>query len=121
MAGIRLTTVRIRNDAYVCSVAGELHAGSTETLGAELEAVRGLGGRHVILDLVDVTHLDVAALELLLAVATRLRPWGGTLVVVTDDPRKRRLFDVTGSATQFQVEPSLAGAVHDLTSGVSTS
>jgi anti-sigma B factor antagonist len=120
MAGIRVTTVRIRDDVYVCSVAGELHVGSTETLDSELETVKGLGGRHVILDLVDVTLLDVAGLELLLAVAEQLRPKGGTLVVVTDDPRKRRLFDVTGSAGQFRVEPSLAGAVGELTGGMST-
>ena len=112
--GLRVTTLRIAGGAFVCSVAGELDADSAETLREELTAVADQGGRHVIADLVDVTFLDSAGLELLLAAAERLRLGGGELVVVCDDPRTLRVFDVTGSGHQFRIERSLADAVDEL-------
>ena len=98
----------------MCSVAGELDADSAETLREELTAVADQGGRHVIADLVDVTFLDSAGLELLLAAAERLKLVGGELVVVCDDPRTLRVFEVTGSGHQFRIEHSLADAVDEL-------
>jgi anti-sigma B factor antagonist len=112
--GIRVTTLRIAGGAYVCSVAGELDADSSETLRKELMAVADLGGRHVVADLVDVTSLDSAGLELLLTTSDRLKLEGGELVVVCDDPRTLRVFDVTGSGHQFRIERSLADAVDEL-------
>jgi anti-sigma B factor antagonist len=98
----------------VCSAAGELDADSAEMLREELTAVAEQGGRHVIADLVDVTFLDSAGLELLLAAAERFRLGGGQLVVVCDDPRTLRVFDVTGSGHQFRIQRSLAAAVDEL-------
>ena len=114
MPGIRVTTLRIAGGAYVCSVAGELDADSAETLREELMAVADQGGRHVIADLVDVPFLDSAALELLLTTSERLKLGGGELVVVCDDPRTLRVFDVTGSGHHFRIERSLAHAVDEL-------
>jgi anti-sigma B factor antagonist len=112
--GIRVTTLRIAGGAYVCSVAGELDADSAETLREELTTVADQGGRHVIADLVDVTFLDSAGLELLFTTSDRLKHGGGELVVVCDDPRTLRVFEVTGSGHHFRISRSLADAVDEL-------
>jgi anti-sigma B factor antagonist len=113
LGGIRLTTIRISADAYVCSVVGELDVHTVGELGDELAAICKQGGLHVIADLVGVTFIDTAALGLLLKTADRLKEGGGSLVVVSDDPRTLRIFEVTGSSGLFRIERTLANAVND--------
>ena len=109
-----MTTLRISENAYACSVTGELDVFTVDSLCDELAAVAARGGRLVLVDLVSVTFIDSAGLGLLLAEAARRRSEGGELLVVSDDPRTLRLFDVTGSGRQFRVERSLANAVEDV-------
>jgi anti-anti-sigma factor len=111
---LRLTTLRISDDTYVCSVAGELDAYSVDGLRDEVEAIRERSVHHLIIDLVGVTFIDSVGLRLLLNAADRLQDLGGELVVVSDDPRTLRLFAVTGSDRRFRIERSLATAVKDL-------
>jgi anti-anti-sigma factor len=113
-AGIRLKTLRISDDAYVCSIGGELDAYSVDALRTELATIAELGCQHVVADLIDVTFMDSAGLGLLLTTADRLRLAGGELVVVSDDPRTLRIFEVTGSGRQFRIERSLATVVEEI-------
>jgi anti-sigma B factor antagonist len=111
---MRVTTVCVTDDVYVCSVAGDVGATTSDPLRLELLALTESTGRRVVADLIDVTFLDFHALEILLAAAQRLRTDGGELVVVCDDPRMARMFEVCGATREFRVESSLADVVADL-------
>jgi anti-sigma B factor antagonist len=109
-----LTTLRLADGAYVCTLAGELDVYSSDALRDELEAIAERDVPHLIIDLIGVTFIDSAGLGLLLSTAERLKAEGGELVVVSDDPRALRLFAITGSDRMFRVERRLATAVDGL-------
>ena len=109
--GVRATTAQIGSDAFVVSVSGELDIATAGRLGEELERTSERGARRVIVDLVGVTFIDSVALGVLTEEARRLRASGGTCIVVSQDPRILRVFEITGLDRIFRIERSLAEAV----------
>jgi anti-sigma B factor antagonist len=65
----------------------------------------------MIVDLGQVPFLDSTILGVLLQAARKLRADGGEVVVVSDDPRVLRTFEISGLSSQFRFEPTLAAAV----------
>jgi anti-sigma B factor antagonist len=116
--GVRATTAQIGADAYVVSVAGELDIATAGRLSDELERTADRGARRVIVDLVGLTFIDSVALGVLTEEARRLRADGGTCVVVSQDPRILRVFEITGLDRIFHIERSLAEAVEGVIDGV---
>ena len=108
---VRATTAQIGADAYVVSVSGELDIATAGRLGEELEHTSERGARRVIVDLVGVTFIDSVALGVLTEEARRLRANGGICIVVSQDPRILRVFEITGLDRVFRIERSLAEAV----------
>jgi anti-anti-sigma factor len=111
---LRLTTLSLPHDAYVCTLDGDFDSYTTATVKDELERLEALGAEQIIVDLVAVRFMDSAALGLLLSTASRLRGQGGEVAVVVDDPRILRVLEVTGSGTRLTIENSLAKAVNGL-------
>src|SRR2546430_15509417 len=109
--GVRATTAQIGSDAFVVSVSGELDIATAGRLGEELERTSERGARRVIVDLVGLTFIDSVALGVLTEEARRLRATGGTCIVVSQDPRILRVFQITGLDRIFRIERSLAEAV----------
>jgi anti-sigma B factor antagonist len=116
--GVRATTAQIGADAYVVSVAGELDIATAGRLSEELERTAERGARRVIVDLVGLTFIDSVALGVLTEEARRLRADGGTCIVVSQDPRILRVFEITGLDRIFHIERSLAEAVEEVIDGV---
>jgi anti-sigma B factor antagonist len=116
--GVRATTAQIGADAYVVSVTGELDIATAGKLSEELERTSNLGARRLIVDLVGLTFIDSVALGVLTEEARRLRSDGGLCVVVSQDPRILRVFEITGLDRIFQIERSLAEAVEGVIDGV---
>jgi anti-sigma B factor antagonist len=114
IAELKVATAQIGADAYVVSVTGELDLHSAAQLERELDAVLGRGARRVVVDLVGLTFIDSVALGLLTRAAKQLRTNGGECVVVSDDPRIVRVFEITGLDRIFRVERTLAEAVEQL-------
>jgi anti-sigma B factor antagonist len=110
----RVSTAQIGADAFVVSAAGELDLASVEPLERELDQVVGRGARRVIVDLTGVTFIDSASLGVLVGEAKRLRANGGACVLVADDPRILRVFEITGLDRMFGIERSLAEGVDRL-------
>jgi anti-sigma B factor antagonist len=110
----RVGTAQIGADAFVVSVSGELDLSTVEPLEQELAAVMEQGGRRVIVDLTGVTFIDSVSLGALVFNAKRLRTNGGTCVIVADDPRILRIFEITGLGRVFGIERSLAEGVDRL-------
>jgi anti-sigma B factor antagonist len=109
----RVTTAQIGADAFVVSAAGELDLASREALDRELAGALDRGCRRLIVDLTGVTFIDSAAMGALVLNAKRL-PDDGGCVIVTDDPRILRVFEITGLDRTFEIERSLAEGVDRL-------
>ena len=116
LAPLTVSTARFGTDSYVVSVSGELDLATADPVEAELRAAWDAGGRRIVVDLVGLTFLDSVGLAILTKEAKRARADGGEFVVVSDDPRIVRVFEITGLDRFFRIERSLAEAVAELTS-----
>jgi anti-sigma B factor antagonist len=116
--GVTATTTQIGADAFVVSVAGELDLATVDRLREELDRTAEHDARRVIVDLIGLTFIDSVALGVLTEGARRLRANGGVCVVVSQDPRILRVFEITGLDRIFRIERSLAEAVEEVIGGV---
>jgi anti-sigma B factor antagonist len=116
--GVSATTAQIGADAFVVSVSGELDMATAGRFAQEFERTAERGARRVIVDLVGLTFIDSVALGVLTEEARRLRAAGGTCIVVSQDPRILRVFEITGLDRIFRIERSLAEAVEGMTDGI---
>jgi anti-sigma B factor antagonist len=107
----RVSTAELVEGAYVVTVNGEADMYGAPQLSTELDRLITNGARDVIVDLLDVPFVDSTVLGVLLTASKRARVDGHELVLVSDDPRVLRVFEVTGLLGQFTVERSLASAV----------
>jgi anti-anti-sigma factor len=107
----RLSSAQLTDSSYVVTLSGEIDAHSSSDLRRGLEALADDGGREMIVDLGQVPFLDSTILGVLLQAARKLRADGGEVVVVSDDPRVLRTFEISGLSSQFRFEPTLAAAV----------
>ena len=117
--GVSATTTQVGADAYVVSVSGELDVATAGRLREELDLTAERGARRVIVDLIGLTFIDSVALGVLTEGAQRLRADGGVCVVVSQDPRILRVFQITGLDRIFRIERSLAEAVEEVIGGIS--
>ena len=114
---LRITTAQLGSSAYVISVTGELDVSNAEQFSEESARVIDRGATRMVVDLVGLSFMDSAALGALTKAANRMRAEGGECVVVVDDPRIRRVFEITGLERIFRIERSLAEAIEELLNG----
>ena len=119
VAPLRVTTAQLGIDTFVVSAAGELDLYTVDSLERELGGAVAAGASRVVVDLVAVTFIDSVALGAITRLARRLRVAQGELVVVADDRRIARVFEITGLNRVFRIERSLAEAVDQLVSRTS--
>jgi anti-sigma B factor antagonist len=113
---VDLKTARF-GDTCVVAVSGELDLAGAEPLRTELDRVGRLGGTTLIVDLLGVPFLDSSALGVLAGTAKRLRAAKGRMILVVDDPRTLRVFQVTGLDRVFALERSLSAAIDAAVAG----
>jgi anti-sigma B factor antagonist len=106
-----VNTAALGGDAFVVTLTGEVDLHTAPALERALEGVVGLGGTSVALDLADVSFVDSTTLGVLLHYDERLRGLGGELVIVTEDRRVLRTFELTGLDRVFAIERRLADAL----------
>jgi anti-sigma B factor antagonist len=104
-------TAALGGDAFVVTLTGEVDLHTAPALEQALEGVVALGGTAVAVDLAEVTFIDSTTLEVLLRYHERFRGLGGGLVIVTDDRRVLRTFEITGLDRVFTIERRLADGV----------
>jgi anti-sigma B factor antagonist len=112
---LRITTARFGADSFVVALTGELDIATSEPFERELDSLLDSGARRLVVDLLGVTFLGSVGLGLLTRAAKRTRAAGGECVVVSDDPRVLRVFEITGLDRVFRIERSLMEAVAQLT------
>ena len=111
MIGFEVRTAVVTPSTYVVSVTGEVDSYTAPALERELEWVLGDGARNAVVDLAGVGFIDSTGLRVLLKALPRFTKRGGKLVVVTDDRRVLRTFEITGLDHKFVLEPRLSEAI----------
>jgi anti-sigma B factor antagonist len=87
--------IRHSADVAVLVVHGQADLHTAPVLREQLHAVMAAGAFLVVVDLTDASFVDSMTLGVLLGGVKRLRPQGGQLRVVVDQPGLRRIFEVT--------------------------
>jgi anti-sigma B factor antagonist len=96
------------------STAGEVDLATAPKLQDALTDVIEAGARGVVVDLSDATFIDSTVLGVLVGVGKRLRPSGGALAIVSQDPNVRRIFEITLLDRVFKIFESSGAAVAHL-------
>lgn len=94
--------VKDSGDSPVLVAKGEIDVATAPALRDRLYELCATG-RIVVVDLREVSFLDSSALGVLVGARRRCRESGGDLRLVIDTPRVRRLFDITGLNTVFDI------------------
>jgi anti-sigma B factor antagonist len=89
---------------------GELDAYSAHRLGEGMADLGELAGRHVVLDLAGIAFVDSAGLAAIVAALRDVRAADAAVTVRAMTPQVHKLFEITGLARLFPVEPG-AGPV----------
>jgi len=110
-------TAELGGDAFVVTITGEADLHNAPELDRALQGVLGLGGTAVAVDFGDVTFIDSTTLHVLLRYQPRFATRGGELVIVTQDRRVIRTFQITGLDKVFRIEQRLADGVASLMNG----
>lgn len=113
---LRVSTARFA-DAHIVSVNGDLDLHTAPRLETELEVLRDEGANKVVVDLVDVPFIDSTALGILVRAAKSARSTRGQLILVSNDPRTKRVLEITGLNRVFTIERSLVDAVGTVLDG----
>ncbi len=107
----RITTAQIGRESYVIAIGGEVDMYTAQQLERDLAAVAARGGKTVVVDFSAVSFIDSTVLGVLVRELKRLGPAGGELLIVSDDPRILRAFEITGLDRMFRIERNLSGAI----------
>jgi anti-sigma B factor antagonist len=106
-----VNTAELGGNAFVVAAAGEADMYTAPALEQALEGVVGNGGTSVVLDLAEVSFIDSTVLGVLLRYRELFRELGGDLVVVSEDRRILRTFEITGLDRLFTIEGRLAEGI----------
>jgi anti-sigma B factor antagonist len=106
-----VSTAGLGDNAFVVAAAGEADMYTAPALEQALEGVVGLGGTSAVVDLAEVSFIDSTVLSVLLRFRERFEELGGRLVLVTDDRRVLRTFEITGLDRIFTIERRLAEGI----------
>ena len=106
-----VSTAGLGDNAFVVAAAGEADMYTAPALEQALEGVVGLGGTSAVLDLAEVSFIDSTVLSVLLRFRERFQELGGGFVIVTDDRRVLRTFEITGLDRIFTIERRLAEGI----------
>lgn len=101
-----------RGDQVIVTASGEIDLYTAPALQAELAAV--LGGGHpvrVVVDLSGVEFCDSTGMNVLLSAMKRARERGGALDLAGPQPAVRKVLQVTGLDSVFNVVEDSADAV----------
>jgi anti-sigma B factor antagonist len=92
----RTTVASLTREVALVSVSGELDLYTADRVASGIDEADAVGADAVVIDLSEISFIDSTALGVLVREAKRLEGRGHSLVLVTNDPRTRRVLEVTG-------------------------
>jgi anti-sigma B factor antagonist len=111
----RASVASLTRELALVSVSGELDLHTNGCLQARIEEADTVGPGTVLVDLSEISFIDSSALEVLVREGKRLEGRGHSLVLVTNDPRTRRILEVTGLDRVLRAYATLQDALAELT------
>jgi anti-anti-sigma factor len=87
------------------TLAGELDTSNVAQLYEELADLTREGVRHIAINLAELEFVDSTGLSALIAVHKRAEAEGGELILLSPNRDIRRLFEITGIDTYFNIRP----------------
>ena len=111
-----IKTEKLREDAYLIALAGEVDLYTAPEFKQQLLEVVGQGGRDVVVDFSDTTFIDSTTLGVLVGGVKRLRPNGGQLSLVCSDRNITKIFEITGLDKVFPIYATRDEAVEKIDS-----
>ena len=111
-----INTEKLRDDAYVISLSGEVDLYTAPEFKQQLLEVVGQGGKDVVVDFSDTTFIDSTTLGVLVGGVKRLRPNGGQLSLVCSDRNITKIFEITGLDKVFPIYATRTEAVEKIDS-----
>jgi anti-anti-sigma factor len=111
----RAAVASLTRELALVSVSGELDLHTAGCLEARIEEAGTVGTDTVVVDLSEISFIDSAGLAVLVRETKRLEGRGHSLVVVTNDPRTRRIVEVTGLNRVLRTYATLHDALGELT------
>jgi anti-sigma B factor antagonist len=91
-----LTTEKLDDGAdYVVALGGEVDLYTAPELKQSLQRLVGQGATKLIVDMTETTFIDSTTLGVLLSIVKRVRPEGGSVVLVCPDRNVKRIFEIT--------------------------
>lgn len=112
----RTAVASLTDELALVSVWGELDLYTAERLQSRIDEAGAVGADTVLVDLSEVSFVDSTALAVLVQETKRLEGRGRTLVLVTNDPRTRRVVEVTGLNRVLRTHATLQDALAAVTS-----
>ena len=109
-----ISTEKLKDDAYVISLGGEVDLYTAPEFKQQLLEVIGDGATHVVVDLTKTTFIDSTTLGVLVGGVKRLRPAGGQLSLVCSDRNITKIFEITGLDRVFTIRQTRNEAVDQL-------
>lgn len=100
-----------RAGSVVLAIRGEIDVYTAPRLRERLIELVKEGHRQVVVDLDQVDFLDSTGLGVLVGGLKRLRTNDGDLVIVCNQPRILKVFEITGLDKVFGLHPSVDAAV----------
>ena len=111
-----IKTEKLKDDAYVISLAGEVDLYTAPEFKQQLLEVIGEGATRVVVDLSETTFIDSTTLGVLVGGVKRLRPAGGQLSLVCSDRNITKIFEITGLDKVFPIHETRSEAVETIDS-----
>lgn len=93
------------------SIAGEVDLFRAAELEAGLARLADRDATLVVVDCSGAAFVDSVVLAVLMRALKRIEAAGGELVIVSDDPRVRRAFEISGLDQVLRIERSLSTVV----------
>jgi anti-sigma B factor antagonist len=110
----RTAVASLSGELALISVSGELDLYTAQRLQARIDEAGAVGADTVVVDLSEVSFIDSTALAVLVQETRRLEGRGHSLVLVTNDPRTKRVVEVTGLNRVLRTYPTLQDALAEL-------
>ena len=110
----RTAVASLTGELALVSVWGELDLYTAERLRARIDEAGAVGADTVLVDLSEVSFVDSTSLAVLVQETKRLEGRGHSLVLVTNDPRTRRVVEVSGLNRVLRTFATLQDALAQL-------
>ena len=110
----RTAVASLTGGLALVSVWGELDLYTAERLRDRIGEAGALGADTVLVDLSEVSFVDSTSLAVLVQETKRLEGRGHSLVLVTNDPRTRRVVEVSGLNRVLRTFATLQDALIEL-------